>query len=401
VELRNKLVVYFYTQPKIELAICKSLGDVERDYLGSKITEVTESILFEKTPFKYNLETYLNQIIAHSSNVDNEKQVNRLIDKFIYEFENTSTLHRRSDGYRFYFYYNIALHVAIQLNQLSRGNDQFIFLPKYFTAKTLMQDELKDFYDLRGTLFLVDANKQKRKLLDFFYAGIMPLISMEQLAEVKDFCEATFHKAFFWNFRDASVNNPKLRSDLIFRTATMSLFQSEPEFQELLIEKKIRTVIDLRADREIEELPYDDEAQSLFKYVRAPFDPWNQPDWFKKNHHQGTDQEIAYRFFALGCKDKIKTVMEAILDEQEGSVAIHCFAGKDRTGIIISLLHLLTSPPIQAIYADYLASESDVIVDRLKLVLNIVKEHGGIADYLVDCGLTTNQIQQLKNKLIN
>ena len=181
----------------------------------------------------------------------------------------------------------------------------------------------------------------------------------------------------------------------------MTLFQNDNRFDELLNEKKIKTIIDLRADKEIIEMPYSEQTLSKFKYVKAQLDPWNQPEWFKQNHHQGTDEEIAYRFFAIGCNDKIKNAMEAIINEQEGSVAIHCFAGKDRTGIFISMLHQLADTPIETIQADYLASEVDVKLYRLNLVLDIIKEKGGIEPYLLSCGLNANQISQLKRKLIN
>jgi len=168
----------------------------------------------------------------------------------------------------------------------------------------------------------------------------------------------------------------------------------------LLNNKRIKTVVDLRADREIDELPYNENALSKFNYVKAQLDPWNQPEWFKEKHHYGTNEEIAYRFFGIGCNDKIKTALEAIINE-ENATAVHCFAGKDRTGIFISLLHLLVDTPLETIYEDYLASEVDVKPNRLEMVLNIVNEKGGIVQYLIDCGLQPTQIEQLKNKLLN
>jgi predicted nucleotidyltransferase/protein tyrosine phosphatase len=405
VALRNKVVAYFKSQPKIEIAICTNISEIDRNYLGSEILNIFDTILYEKQLTKYDIGTYLHQLVrdytqSKSSNAK-AKQISDLIDKFVYEFESCSGMHRRSDGYQFYFFYNIALQVAIQLNHLSKGHNKFNFLPKYFIANVLTREEQEPFYELRGTLFLPEANQQKRKLLDFFYSAIETLVSIDRQNEVKQFCEWLYNRDFLWNFRDISTHNPKIKSGRIYRTATMTSFQFENRFDELLAEKKIKTVIDLRADKEITELPYSDETLSKFNYVKTQFDPWNQPEWFKQNHHQGTNEEIAYRFFAIGCNDKIKNAMEAIINEQNGSVAIHCFAGKDRTGIVISMLHLLSDSPIEAINADYLASEIDVNLYRLNIVLDIIKEKGGIEPYLINCGLSENQISKLKQKLLN
>lgn len=405
VAMRNKVVAYFKSQPKIEFAICRNISEIDRNYLGSEISNIANTILFEKRHSQYEIGTYLHQLVRdynrNKTSQQNEKQIADLIDKFVYEFESCSGMHRRSDGYQFYFFYNIALQVAIQLNHLSKGHSKFNFLPKYFIANVLTKEEQEPFYTLRGTLFLPEANQQKRQLLDFFYTAIKTLATVEKQNEVKQFCEAIYDRDFLWNFRDISTHNPKIKSGRIFRTATMTFFQNENRFDDLLTEKKIKTVIDLRADKEIDEMPYNEQTLSKFKYVKTQLDPWNQPDWFKQNHHQGTNEEIAYRFFAIACNDKIKNAMEAIINEENGSVAIHCFAGKDRTGIFISLLHLLADTPIETINADYLASEVDVKLHRLNLVLDIIQEKGGIENYLQWCGLSGNQISQLKQKLLN
>jgi protein tyrosine/serine phosphatase/predicted nucleotidyltransferase len=405
VAMRNKVVVYFKSQPKIEFAICNNIAEIDRNYLGSEITDFSQTVLYQRVPQLYDIGSYLAQLIRDYNNnkteQQKEKQITDLVDKFIYEFESCSGMHRRSDGYQFYFFYNIALQVAIQLNHLSKGHLKFNFLPKYFIANILTKEEQETFYNLKGTLFLPEANQQKRKLLDFFYTAIETLVTPEKLEEVKQFCEWLYNRDFLWNFRDISTHNSKIKSGRIYRTATMTLFQNENRFDELLNEKQIKTVIDLRADKEIEELPYHEQTLSKFKYIKAQLDPWNQPEWFKAKHHQGTNEEIAYRFFAIGCNDQIKNAMEAIINEELGSVAVHCFAGKDRTGIFISMLHLLADTPMEIIYADYLASEVDVKISRLNLVLDIITEKGGIEPYLLSCGLTTNQISKLKQKLLN
>ena len=175
VTMRSKVVVYFKSQPKIEFAICTNISEIDRNYLGSEISNISDTILYERRHSQYEIGTYLHQLVRDynqtKSTKPNEKQISDLIDKFVYEFESCSGMHRRSDGYQFYFFYNIALQVAIQLNHLSKGQSKFNFFPKNFIANVLTKEEQKDFYSLKATLFLPEANQQKRKLLDFFYSS--------------------------------------------------------------------------------------------------------------------------------------------------------------------------------------------------------------------------------------
>jgi len=404
IALRNKIVVYFKNCPKTEFSIHRNIEEINRNYLGSEISDIDRTIIYANDTWKNKIISYLNQLVtvqnSEKKQNNDKKQIYDLIDKFVYEFENCSNLHRRSDAYRFYFFYNIALQVAVQLKHLSSGETKFNFLPKYFSSNVLNDDERNPFYDLRGTLFLPEANLQKRRLLDFFYSSIQTLVDEKKQEELKQFLEYIYERDFFWNFRDIATFNPKIKSGVLYRTATLTVFQNESRFNDLLEKLKIKTIIDLRADKEIEEMSYKEDILKRFHYVKAPFDPWNQPEWFKEKYHYGTNEEIAYRFFALGCKQQIKTALESIINEEEAT-AIHCFAGKDRTGIFVSLLHLLVDSPSETIYTDYLVSEVDVKPYRLEIVLNIIQDKGGIVPYLIDCGLTKNQIETLKSKLLN
>ena len=76
----------------------------------------------------------------------------------------------------------------------------------------------------------------------------------------------------------------------------MMLFQDEPFFEKFLSDKQIKSVVDLRATREIADLPYNEKSLTLFNYIKAPFDPWNQSIEFQTTHHHGTNIEIAYGF---------------------------------------------------------------------------------------------------------
>jgi protein tyrosine/serine phosphatase/predicted nucleotidyltransferase len=398
VDLRNKIVIYFKELPKAEIAFSTAISENNRNYLGSEIPfeNIESSILFDKSKMAL---AHFQEITKAKTGITHQDKDN-LIEKFIYEFESCSNAHRRSDGYYFYYFYNIALHVTVQLNHLSKGGTKFNFLPKNFITEVLNQEERNDFYSIKASLFLPEANKQKRKLLNFFYAAIQNIITDEKQKEIIVFCEAIYSRDFLWNFRDISKHNPKIKSGVIYRTATMTLFQEESFFKEFVTAKNINSVIDLRADREVSENNYTTKSLEELKWIHAPFDPWNQSIEFQATHHQGSNVEIAYRFFGNECKDSIKKIIEAILDENKAT-AIHCHAGKDRTGIIISMLHLLSGADLDTIYSDYLATEMDTKKEYLDIILDIIKQEGGIENYLLSCSINQTQIQQLKDKILN
>lgn len=197
------------------------------------------------------------------------------------------------------------------------------------------------------------------------------------------------------NFRDVAKFNPNFKEGFLFRSATLTNYQTESFLKEFLRDNGIQTIIDLRADREVEA---DHYHQKNFQYIQAPFDPWNQSADFQKNYNKGSNVEIAYHFFMLECKASIKQVINSILEAKE-SVLIHCHAGKDRTGIIIALLAMLLETPKDLILKDYLASEMDTTKEYLEIVFKVVEQESGIVNYLKSCNLSVQDIEKVKKKI--
>ena len=200
------------------------------------------------------------------------------------------------------------------------------------------------------------------------------------------------------NFRDLSKFNEKIKSNVIYRSSALCLVKEEKLLEKELTEKNIMTIVDFRADREIEENSYSKEFHCKFNIVHAPFDPWNQSIEFQNTYNTGTNVEIAYKFFSYECKDSIKKVILAILNTTD-SIVIHCHAGKDRTGIFATILHLLVDGLNDSIYTDYLASKMDTRIEYIDIFLNIVEESGNIVNYLESCNLSLEEINNLKNRV--
>ncbi len=148
----------------------------------------------------------------------------------------------------------------------------------------------------------------------------------------------------------------------------------------------------------MDNINYEKRIRTKVNYVHAPLDPWKQPDWFKKNHQQGTNSEIAYRYFIMCCQASIIRSLNEILNSK-GAVVIHCHAGKDRTGILCAIIALICGASTKEIYQDYLSSENDTESKFLKIALDYIEEKGGVKNYLFESGMTLQTIHQLKNKL--
>jgi predicted nucleotidyltransferase len=401
VKLKNKIVIYLRDCPKVELQLCHLYTDFDKYFIGSQILNVNKAILFDATAEdECSLTKYLESLVLKHKppkHFDND-YINDLACKFIYEFENCSHMHRRGDAFHSYFYYNAAMHAAIQLKHLSLGGQDFNYLPRFMNSKVLPKGELEEFYNLRGTLYLPKFNSRKKLLLDFFTTALEPLVSKDQLREYTQICLSFLERDKLWNFRPTHQFNPKI-SRRLYRGSTLSIVPDETFF-EVLSRYNLSTVIDLRAEREVLAAPYSDDKLEMVRYYHIPFDPWSQPDWFQAKYAYGADNEIAYRFFTLACKEQIAEVMRTLSAESVSNTFIHCHAGKDRTGIICTLLHLLSGADSESIKLDYLASESDTEVKLIEIVLDIVQEEGGIRPYLMSCGLDRGEISELATSIV-
>jgi len=198
------------------------------------------------------------------------------------------------------------------------------------------------------------------------------------------------------NFRDISKFNSRIRSGIIYRSSALCLYQ-EKQLNKLIAQYNLTSIIDLRANRELKECNYKKQKTNI-NIIHAPFDPWAQSVKFQNTYNTGTNAEIAYQFFSTECKSSIKIVIETVLNSI-GAVNIHCHAGKDRTGIVITIFHLLSGADEDVIFLDYLASEMDTKRKLIQIFLDVIKNTGNIEEYLKTCDLTVKQIYELKKKL--
>jgi len=194
----------------------------------------------------------------------------------------------------------------------------------------------------------------------------------------------------------------------------------------------VRRVLDLRFDTEAveqEALPGGIElvAVSLFGTYDA-----EHARTYEERVRASTD---VAPIFAAGYvrtleegSDRVASAVAAVADaDASGTVVVHCFAGKDRTGIVTALLLSLAGVPDEVVASDYAASgpgveilsqswfdeaeTDDELAFRRRMcaspaaamtgVLGWLREsHGGAESYLRGAGLTGAQVEALRHRLV-
>jgi protein-tyrosine phosphatase len=127
----------------------------------------------------------------------------------------------------------------------------------------------------------------------------------------------------------------------------------------------LRTIVDLRADIEVEQRPSAVTGLPALS-VRAPIvrDPTVLPPL--------ADLGAEYRYMIDECGDSIGAAVLALCAPGALPALVHCAAGQDRTGIVIALVLAVLGVPDEIIGADYSLSvvyldpDSAAMIGRLK-----------------------------------
>ncbi|MFD9123837.1 tyrosine-protein phosphatase [Kitasatospora sp. NPDC059571] len=118
----------------------------------------------------------------------------------------------------------------------------------------------------------------------------------------------------------------------------------------------IRTVVDLRNEEEYRPLLGRPDGIGL---VRVPLDELAGPDWWSR--FGGLDgTPLAFRPYLDHCPQAVAAVVAAVAAAPPGGVAVHCGAGRDRTGLAVLVLLALAGATPDAIVDDYLLSADNL-----------------------------------------
>jgi hypothetical protein len=173
-----------------------------------------------------------------------------------------------------------------------------------------------------------------------------------------------------------------------------------------LVQHGIALVIDLRAE---EELDPDRPLPPPLPVVRVPLMGERDDEYIAEIVAllQDVDDEVdRYRVWYVHTLERHRArfaeALQAIADAGEGTVLIHCAAGKDRTGLLTALLLRLAGVSTEHVADDYAESEAEQPAPR-EAMLGVLREldrrYAGVRAYLSAAGLDDDRIDRLERRL--
>lgn len=186
----------------------------------------------------------------------------------------------------------------------------------------------------------------------------------------------------------------------------------------------VRTVLDLRSIGEVERRPDRLAGLPSIEHIHIPFLGEEVADATALDYNtQIVDLGTLY-LELLDKKETVKKLFAAIAAAPEGCILFHCSAGKDRTGVLAMLLLSLAGVDKQDCMTNYgqsypnltrnmellsatVAGHSELYKLMYSLPESIApcyekleREWGGPEGYLAACGLSPQEIDRVKNRLL-
>ncbi|MCQ3929755.1 MAG: protein-tyrosine-phosphatase [Chloroflexi bacterium] len=204
-----------------------------------------------------------------------------------------------------------------------------------------------------------------------------------------------------------------------------------PSAQQYLIDYGVKTIIDLRDEWEVEQFPNPFAQSTAVRYLNLPLigktmSQADNPIWKVEAKNYTVLHEL-YAKYLDRCQNQIGTIVTTVA-ESTFAILFHCFAGKDRTGIITALLLSAMGVQDDIIAEDYALTGSQIThlvtlwrddalqsgedmqdferdmgsnTDTMLGMLGYLKQqYGGAVNYLYRCGVSEGQLERLQTQCI-
>lgn len=206
-----------------------------------------------------------------------------------------------------------------------------------------------------------------------------------------------------------------IRTGALIRSDSLQFLT--PDGVETVRRAGVNRVIDLRSVGEVAAYPtpFTDDPIGVHLPLQDPADP--------QDH--STIVESCNLMLDLH-PDRFAEALRAIAGAPDGAVVVHCFGGKDRTGVLVALALIVAGVPEDEIVADYaltktrlagmlaeqLAAEPDESLhpymieyrdtrpeSLVAILRHLDEKYGGPLPYLEQAGLTPADLETLRSRL--
>lgn len=213
------------------------------------------------------------------------------------------------------------------------------------------------------------------------------------------------------NFRDVgglpTVDGAVVRRGRLFRSDSLHGL-TPADLARLHDEIGLRTVIDLRMDREVDELgPAAGHYRDDVRMLRLPLFTSYPPEWSEPTNW-ATEPQRAERyleFLEAGPQTVVRLVRE-LADATSTPAVVHCHSGRDRTGIVVGVVLDLLGVDRAVIGDDYAVSaryitDHELQPERMTLLLSMIDErYGSVLGLLAPHGASEADVVRLRAALL-
>lgn len=394
---------------QFEITLKKSISDLRSMIIGSvhEISDLSNMILLTKDDStNHELLKLLEENIAYKSNVPDIIQ--SLCNEFIEYFANACFYMRKTDLYLYYNSLASCYETMVKLEAIRQDNLESFIHPRYALARIANLSKDFPFYRLNlPNISISDKDLRLEYVFQFNYLmrKLKEKYNLEiDLQQIELFLKKIDKEVYFWNLRDISyLDMEHLKPDVFYRSSTLTRYKDKNELKQFFDSKNIKTIIDLRS--EVETLNSKYTNIEGIRYVNVPIGEKPDMDVKKLKYISPDSFNIFYEMFLRYNQDEIKKIFQTIAS-QEGAFILHCYAGRDRTGLVVALLLSLLAEHSDVIsedliLEDYLNTGNNTQKDVFDVYSKTLKEFGGAKNYLLkEIGLTEENLNKIVTKFI-
>ena len=176
------------------------------------------------------------------------------------------------------------------------------------------------------------------------------------------------------NFRDfggyKTQNGASLKKGLLYRSGDLS--KATDADLEYIASLGIKTVCDLRSEGERKKEPDRIPVARPFTFFNIPMRPiveyhgrslrrlFSLMFGSERRMDYTAESHQAYREYATGYLPQLNALFQRISNAENLPLLIHCSAGKDRTGVVASLIQLVLGVPFETVMDDYMKTNGNL-----------------------------------------